>query len=785
MYTTVSTHVVIAAALMLVSSLGVSYAMQRGLEPGGVYREYTRIMTDNLAWRVTDPGPGHAGKKAFLPNPVHELTISDLAGAVRAEAVIDFWGGHPTTEGKKLRFNTNDWLALPELATTPPGELPSAYMQQYTLTVEVPLAHLVEGENTFEGTAGNQADGFGWGQWGWYGMIVRVYYDEEKPHPHGRITSPASGQGLAENPVIAAAVESTAGVDRVEFYGYYEGYDENGDGVYRGWHHAYTLDDVTGHVGTVGSAPWEVVWDTRWVPDQPQGAVKIVARVRDANGVWSVTDAVEGLGLARQGERVRLYKPQDVPPSFWVRAGATKSCRVEIPTEDDLPRAVEASLHVRTWNGASEAVTVNGEAIAIRGADHRFAYNALSVSPEILRQGENEIEFHSDTELHGVEILWPGPGLVVRYATAEHPRAAVSLPVEVDAAGYQRIDYPVDVVLDLAARLPAGGVGSSGLEPIRLVELDDQGEVLDPRVDFQFDREPVASNRGTLVFVLRGVTGPQQTRHYMLHLGAAGEASPTTTRLVKVTDGVMRAGEECYRIETLSAVYYYDKAGAGFASMEDRDGVDWVSYKPGGGPAGEYRGIPNLVYPEGSFHPGRGGSASKLLTAGPIKASVYSETLDGKWACRWDFYPTFARMTVLKADHPYWFLYEGTPGGDFVPGNTLWERSDGEAGPGTEAWATELSGLKWVSFHEDYGLHRSIYVAQRDPDSVINSYYEMAGEMTVFGFGRKDLNTYLTHVPAEFTVGFAEHRLRDDVEGVVMGNCREATVRVGEARLAE
>ena len=68
---------------------------------------------------------------------------------------------------------------------------------------------------------------------------------------------------------------------------------------------------------------------------------------------------------------------------------------------------------------------------------------------------------------------------------------------------------------------------------------------------------------------------------------------------------------------------------------------------------------------------------------------------------------------------------------------------------------------------------------------MINSYYEMAEEMTVFGFGRKGLETYLTRVPGTFTVGFAEHRLRDDVEGVVMGNCGDATVKVGEVRLAE
>ena len=74
--------------------------------------------SENEWWRVTDPNinlttyPQAAG---FLPNPQVPLTISDLAGAVRAEAVITMWGGHISTYGRKLRFNGNSWINIPDL----------------------------------------------------------------------------------------------------------------------------------------------------------------------------------------------------------------------------------------------------------------------------------------------------------------------------------------------------------------------------------------------------------------------------------------------------------------------------------------------------------------------------------------------------------------------------------------------------------------------------------------------------------------------------------------------
>ena len=108
-----------------------------------------------------------------------------------------------------------------------------------TIVIPVPLGHLNQGNNTFQGTNSGQSGpyGFGWGQFGWYSIIIRVYYGRSKPHSTGSITSPSAGATFGENPQVTASVNG--GTDRVDFLAYYDGYDTDGDGVFQEYHHDY------------------------------------------------------------------------------------------------------------------------------------------------------------------------------------------------------------------------------------------------------------------------------------------------------------------------------------------------------------------------------------------------------------------------------------------------------------------------------------------------------------------------------------------------------------------
>lgn len=257
--------------------------------------------------------------------------------------------------------------------------------------------------------------------------------------------------------------------------------------------------------------------------------------------------------------------------------------------------------------------------------------------------------------------------------------------------------------------------------------------------------------------------------------------------LVRVTETMDYQGQESFKIMTQNATYYYHKQGAGFASMIDKDGNDWLSYQPGGGPAGEYRGIPNMGHPEGYCHPGKTVSNSKIISRGPIKVSILSESNDKKMRCLWDIFPTYARLTVLKMRKPYWFLYEGTPGGKLDEDSDYCIRPGHGNGIRTSAkvkWDGDLSNPngsgEWVCFGD---ARRAIYLVHHEDDEAIDSYWPMQNEMTVFGFGRKGIKKFMEEVPAHFTIGFCEGSDYADFTETIHSVYIPLTVTVGSPQM--
>ena len=239
----------------------------------------------------------------------------------------------------------------------------------------------------------------------------------------------------------------------------------------------------------------------------------------------------------------------------------------------------------------------------------------------------------------------------------------------------------------------------------------------------------------------------------VLLLAALGCAGPA----VSVRELADYQGQPSFEVQTPSATWIYHRQGAGFASILDRDGVDWISYKPGGGPAGQYRGIPNLIHPESDFHPGGEGSTSEITAQTGDLVRIESITNNGEWAGAWEFHPTHARFTLSKAPRPYWFLYEGTPWGELNVDHDYYMFSNGWRRPVGATWAQDLPDPEWVVFGDDR-VERVLLLMQVQDDSRPDQFYEMKEEMTVFGFGREHrcCGKYLTAVPAEYVVALIE-----------------------------
>jgi hypothetical protein len=228
-----------------------------------------------------------------------------------------------------------------------------------------------------------------------------------------------------------------------------------------------------------------------------------------------------------------------------------------------------------------------------------------------------------------------------------------------------------------------------------------------------------------------------------------GCASPA----IKVTE-VIEQGQPSYRIETPSATWVYHREGGGFSALLDPAGNDWIAYRPTGGAAGNFRGIPNAVFrrqQEGNnfFHPGHAGpkgSETKIVGAEPTRVLLRSQSRDKRWTAEWEVLPDRANLRfteVPKEDDTFWFLYEGTPGGRFEPAD-LCLRPGGVVTPLSERWEATMKDVPWVAFISPARKHSLLLIAHAPPDVAV-SYRPMENAMTVFGFGRKlnDLNGQL------------------------------------------
>jgi len=183
----------------------------------------------------------------------------------------------------------------------------------------------------------------------------------------------------------------------------------------------------------------------------------------------------------------------------------------------------------------------------------------------------------------------------------------------------------------------AGQSGTVNLNSLRLIEVNSQGGITNGSVPFQFDNSSESS--GKLIFLVSDIAASNTKNYYLYFDVGSSFTKPSFTPQVSLMDNVNYQGQSSYKLTTTSGTYYYHKDGAGFAGMMDKDNVDWISYRPTGGSAGDFRGIPNMVHPEGFFHPGSTGSTSQIVSQGPLKITIRST--NGNWVGMWEVYPFF------------------------------------------------------------------------------------------------------------------------------------------------
>lgn len=226
---------------------------------------------------------------------------------------------------------------------------------------------------------------------------------------------------------------------------------------------------------------------------------------------------------------------------------------------------------------------------------------------------------------------------------------------------------------------------------------------------------------------------------------------------------------EHFVVSTSKATYWYDKDGGGLSRLIDPNGADWIGFKiePWGdypqAAASAFRGIPNIVY--GAEEGGAGHPGHDQCTSTAAANSITTQSLSGQWKWKWQFKQDYARLDISDVGpSPYWFLYEGTPGGKFEPGENYFGNNLHPTPvfdqPDFYEGSEIFENWDWAYFgHRDspYVL-LIIDLTKNDKEDTFsylgNSELGTRSEdgMVVYGFGRAENATPLLKQPSSYII---------------------------------
>ncbi|MHC4071148.1 MAG: hypothetical protein ACYSW0_08180 [Planctomycetota bacterium] len=404
-------------ALLFCQSLGAQPA------PSDLFREYRWFHEKGDAGHSIRVGgkqgqshPDRGSDHGYINAPMELPHDLDLEGAVKAEIVLEKVLCHDGTTGLAIQINDSDWCYVPEASHIP---APQASYQYHTYpVVRVPVSAFKSGTGNNFRLRVDPKHPWRWPQNLINGLHIRIYYDvKSKPHSAGAITSLESGASLDE--IVKLAVESKGAIERVDYVGLYEDVNLEGDGVYRQWHYLYFHGKLMHHIGSSDRPPFEVNWDTSWIPDQKEPA-EISARITDRTGLTYQTQAITGLSLRRTNKSVELCRPYNIPKKWVTRSGEKTE---SFDARGDLSTAVAAQLVWSSWSpGYMRGVSVNGaEVFDHEGPKYQTYYHRVTLTDvSMFQSGRNVLSTGKTPKIngkmvHGMEVNWPGIMVLIRY----------------------------------------------------------------------------------------------------------------------------------------------------------------------------------------------------------------------------------------------------------------------------------------------------------------------------------------------------------------------------------
>jgi hypothetical protein len=344
----------------------------------------------------------------------------DLFGLESVELHLELWGGHPGTANKRVIVNGKQVYSLGNFGTE---ENNCTYSYP---VIPLKVQHLVSGQNAFQ-FACDRGASF-WGHFIIDQAAVRCYLKPDHPDIRNnnlqdfkaRVKLQPQTSTLADlvNISLSYPERYEKSIISVDYFGRYKGFDDNGDKIENDWHGYTHNKKYVNHIGHVTSPPYAVTWDTSMIPSQ-SGPMAIKAIVHLKGDFNYISEVLDSLVFPARRNNVELYKCSVLPKPFWSRASKPVTATIDLPR--DPANAESAQLCVRVWDGGEgtikEPFKINGHPYSITSgkAIHDLVFTNVEVDVKHLKTGTNTFTLLSDTEHHGIEVLLPGPCLLLRY----------------------------------------------------------------------------------------------------------------------------------------------------------------------------------------------------------------------------------------------------------------------------------------------------------------------------------------------------------------------------------
>ena len=389
----------------------------------------------------------------------------DFSNAIRAEVYMDIWRGRVPSS---VRYNLNGGeTRIPDVG---------AEFSRTPYIEELPLSELNAGENVINLWRSG-------GQYHIHDIAVRIYHSANRPllenglpiePPQAQLVSiedddsihfdlSVGGELFIENDKLTLTAFASGDARFIEFHAFYEGYDEDNDGLNQDWHNRTRNNwhpggrnpQLTGgtidHIGTLAvtsSGNYSIDWDVSLIPAQAN--VRFKVRVVDGDG--NVRDAAggptSGFQLKRTETTVKTYTIENFVDGV-LQAGGSQPPELyrSITLPEDLSIYSDATVIASYWS--NPLLSINGNpafyafddcaGIPCNNTNAHWQLSVRTIPISYLQGGDNLLHYQHNAGF-GEFIEKPGPMIVLR-----GPKQPNSLPAVIDDSYDVVADQPVSI----------------------------------------------------------------------------------------------------------------------------------------------------------------------------------------------------------------------------------------------------------------------------------------------------------------------------------------------------